>query len=237
MSGPLTVDVRHQVGAFSLQARFTVAAERGALFGPSGAGKSTLLRILAGLTMPASGTVRLGGRTLVDTAADLCVRPGERGIGLVTQTPALFPHLSVEANLRFGLFSLARGERERRTEELLRRFDLRALRDRVPARLSGGERQRVALARALASEPGLLLLDEPFSALDSAARSALWDTLESYLAERGIAMLLVSHDVGEVWSRAESVIRMDGGVATEQGSPACLLGWEREQALRQLGAL
>ncbi len=163
--------------------------------------------------------------------------PGARGTGFLTQGGALFPHLSVEANLRFGLRRLPDREQQQRISGLLDLLGIEKLRDRRPARLSGGERQAVALARSLAPQPRLLLLDEPFSALDGDRKADLWAALTPWLLEHRVATLLVSHDAAEVWAQAETVLRMDAGVAVEQGPPAAMLGRERERVLRQLGAL
>ena len=234
MSELLEVDLHHTAGPLTLRARFRIEARRAALWGPSGSGKSTLLRLAAGLTKPRAGVIRLGGRTLLDAGAGIFLAPGARGVGFLTQTPALFPHLSVDANLRFGLKGLPAGEQRRRTGELAALFGIAPLLARSPARLSGGERQRVALARALAPQPRLLLLDEPFSALDLPGKTALWADLAPYLQARDIATLLVSHDPSEVWAQSETVVRIENGVATEQGPPAAMLGQEREQLLRLL---
>lgn len=237
MTGPLSVEVEDEAGALALRAGFTLNEPRAALFGPSGSGKTTLLRIVAGLLTPRLGVVRLGERMLLNTAERVCLPAGARGVGFVTQQATLFPHLSVEANLRFGLRGLVAAEANRRVAEVSRLLDLGGWLERRPGRLSGGERQRVALGRALAPGPALLLLDEPFSALDAKGKTELWDRLEIYLHERGIARLLVTHDPGEVWSRADTVVRIANGVAREQGPPQQLLRTEREQALAQWGAL
>ena len=233
----LYVDLHHQAGTLTLRACFTLDADRAALFGPSGSGKTTLLRILAGLLRPQHGTVRLGDRLLTDPSARVHVPPGARGTGLVTQAPALFPHLSAEANLRFGLRALDRASQQHRLQELFALLQLEPLRTRLPAALSGGEQQRVALARALAPQPRLLLLDEPFSALDGARKADLWAALDPYLRQRQIRTLLVSHDPGEVFASTQTVIRIEAGLATRQGPPALILAQERRHTLRQLGAL
>lgn len=243
MSEPLLgVDVTHRAGPLRLEARFTLEAERSALFGPSGAGKTTLLRIIAGLTRPERGRVTLEGRPLVDlhTKTSLgqgtWLGPGRRGVGLLLQTSALFPHRTVEGNIRFGLGRLPATTRAERVEAVLDLLELGSLRGRLPERLSGGERQRAALGRALAPHPRLLLLDEPFSALDARRKTALWEGLEPFLRERGIATLLVSHDPAEVWATATTVIRMTDGRATETGSVESMLREERAGVLRLLGA-
>jgi molybdate transport system ATP-binding protein len=229
----LEADVQHRAGQLSLKARFTLKAERCALVGPSGAGKSTLLRILAGLVPVANGTVRLEGRTLQDRSGKVHVPAGARRIGFLTQGGALFPHLSVEENLRFGLSRLAIEEQQQRIAALLHLLGIEALRNRQPAKLSGGERQVVALARSLAPGPRLLLLDEPFSALDGDRKAVLWAALLPWLREHRVATLLVSHDAGEVWAGAESVLRMEAGIALKQGTPEEILSRDRDRVLRQ----
>ena len=226
--------MKHRAGSLDLRARFALDAPRSALFGPSGAGKTTLLRILAGLEQPDTGRVARAGRTLTDTETGLRIRPGpERAVGLVAQSPALFPHLSVEQNIAFGIRAMPREAQRVRMAELIALLALEPLRTRQPATLSGGEKQRVALARALAPQPRLLLLDEPFSALGSDRKAQLWSTLDRYLDEHRIATLLVSHDAGEVWARAHSVVRIAEGIAEEQGTPEQMLAEEREALLRQ----
>ena len=229
--------MRHTVGALDFRASFTLQQARGALWGPSGAGKSTLLRVISGLLRPREGTVRVGERVLLDRGKDIDVPAGARGTAFLTQTPALFPRMSVERNLRFGLRALPVAEQGRRVDELVALFGLETLLDRFPARLSGGERQRVALARALAPRPELVLLDEPFSALDGERKAEVWQVLDRWLTAQGAAMLLVSHDPAEVWAHAETVVRMVDGKTGEQGPPSQLLAREREAVLRQLGAV
>lgn len=241
----LAVEVHHRAGSLHLHAAFAIGEGRAALFGPSGAGKSTLLRILAGLVQPDRGLVILEGHVLTDAAHGQRVPPGvARGIGMATQAPALFPHLTVQENLLFGLRGPAkrRGSSsveprtaQERVDELITLLDLAPLAKRKPALLSGGEQQRVALGRALAPRPRLLLLDEPFSALDTTHKTLLWSRLDPYLEKHRIASLLVSHDAAEVWTRAQTVIRIENGQATRQGPPATMLAQERGQVLKQFG--
>ena len=185
------------------------------LFGPSGAGKSTLLRCLAGLDRPTAGTIRWRSRTWFDAAT--WVPPQRRDVGFVAQHGALFPHLDVAANVAFGLDALPPGERAARVTEVLARFDLGALRRRAPGTLSGGERQRVALARALARRPSLLLLDEPFSALDHPARAALRADLRRWVRELGLPTLLVTHDPAEAMAIGDTLAVLDAGRVRQAG--------------------
>jgi ABC-type sulfate/molybdate transport systems ATPase subunit len=190
----LTVDLRHRVGSLLMEARFALDTESSALFGPSGSGKTTLLRLIAGLARPQAGLVSLEGTHLVDTDTRTWTVPGKRRVGLLLQTPALFPNRTVEGNIRFGLHGLPIAVQAERVAAVITLLGLESLRGRLPARLSGGEQQRVALARAIAPQPRLLLLDEPFSALDAARKMELWERLQPFLRARGIATLLVSHD-------------------------------------------
>jgi molybdate transport system ATP-binding protein len=185
------------------------------LFGPSGAGKSTLLRCLAGLDRPCAGAIRWRSCTWFDAAT--WVPPQRRDVGFVAQHGALFPHLDVAANVAFGLDALRSAERAARVTEVLDRFDLGALRHRAPVTLSGGERQRVALARALARRPSLLLLDEPFSALDHPARAALRADLRRWVRELGLPTLLVTHDPAEAMAIGDTLAVLDAGRVRQAG--------------------
>ncbi|MFJ5999381.1 ABC transporter ATP-binding protein [Streptomyces sp. NPDC092370] len=183
-----------------------------AVLGPSGCGKTTMLRIVAGFLRADAGTVRLGGRTLAGPGVHL--PPERRLIGIVPQEGALFPHLSVASNVAFGLRGTTRAERRRRTEELLELVGLAGYGDRMPHELSGGQQQRIALARALAPRPQLVLLDEPFNALDSALRAGVRSDVRAALRATGATAVLVTHDQQEALSTADLVaVVRDGRVA------------------------
>ncbi|MFE4632003.1 ABC transporter ATP-binding protein [Streptomyces sp. NPDC056773] len=183
-----------------------------ALLGPSGCGKTTLLRIVAGFLRADAGTVTVGGRPL--SGPGLHLPPERRRIGIVPQEGALFPHLSVARNVAFGLTGHDGAERRRRTEEMLDLVGLGGYGDRMPHELSGGQQQRIALARALAPEPALVLLDEPFNALDSALRSGVRADVRAALRATGATALLVTHDQQEALSTADLVaVVRDGRVA------------------------
>jgi molybdate transport system ATP-binding protein len=169
----LDVAIDKRLGAFHLRPRFAVGRELLVLFGHSGSGKSLTLQAIAGLLRPDAGCIAIDGRPVFDAARGLDEPPQRRGVGLVVQDYALFPHLSVRDNIAFGLDRLRPQERRARVAELVKLLELDGLEDRRPAQISGGQAQRVALARALAPRPRLLLLDEPFSALDSAIRVGL----------------------------------------------------------------
>jgi molybdate transport system ATP-binding protein len=227
----LRADVRYSRGAFVLEARFELRSSWTVLFGPSGAGKTTLLRILSGLIAPDRGRISLGQRVLVDTGSRLKVAPGLRRMGFVTQQAALFPHLPARANVAFGLHSLADERREARVTEMLRLFEAESLADRKPDRLSGGEKQRIAMARALAPQPELLLLDEPFAALDAAARSAIAENLRT----SRVPVLYVSHDLADAWQLNADAIVLEAGRIEAQGPARTVLAPYRERLLEQLG--
>lgn len=184
----LELDARIPLGTRELKIQLQTRARSVAVFGPSGGGKSTLLRTLAGVEGRARGRVVVMGTVWMDTGSDLFVRPWERGVGWVPQDYLLFPHLTVRENLAYG------GAREADVREVAESLLVDQLLDRRPRRLSGGEQQRVALGRALVREPRVLLLDEPFSALDRPLRNRVGEVVRSYVEDRGIPLVLVSHD-------------------------------------------
>ena len=221
---------------FTLRASFTLNSQHTVLFGPSGAGKSTLLRLLAGLLQPSAARIERQGLTLTDTAAGIALPAGRRGIGYLTQEPALFPHLDVAGNIAYGLHGQGRGAQRLRTEAMLTLFSLHPLARRMPLRLSGGERQRVALARALAPSPSILLLDEPFAGLDAALREATTSALASYVQDHATTLLSVSHDVAEVYASDAEVLLLENGRIVAQGPSRVVLAPYRERLLAQLDA-
>jgi molybdate transport system ATP-binding protein len=230
----LRIDVEHTLGELKLRVDCALSDGWTVLFGPSGAGKTSLLRILGGLTRPDRGRVVLHGRTLADSAGGAWVGPAQREIGFVTQRPTLFPNLNVSANAAFGLHGLSKRSSEERVEQMLELFQASELAERMPADLSGGERQRVALARALAPQPRLLLLDEPFAALDADLKDLILERLNYYLEEHKVPALYVSHDVAEAFQTASDVLVIEKGEIQAQGSPETVLANQREQLLRQL---
>jgi sulfate transport system ATP-binding protein len=191
-----------------------------ALLGPSGSGKTTLLRILAGLEIPESGRVSFGKR---DVTGD---KPSSRGIGFVFQHYALFGHMTVAQNIAFGLDVMPRGARpdrreiRRRVDELLELVHLPGLGKRYPNQLSGGQRQRVALARALARDPRILLLDEPFGALDAKVRRELRGALRTIHDELGLTSIFVTHDHEEAFELADRVALLNQGRVEQFAPPA-----------------
>jgi molybdate transport system ATP-binding protein len=204
------------------------------LFGPSGAGKSTVLDCIAGLLHPDTGRIVIGGRTLLDSDAGINVPVSRRGIGYVFQSLALFPHLSVESNLHYGMHGVAGSERRRRSDAMLEAFRIGHLREQSPGNLSGGERQRVALARSLVTNPCALLLDEPLAALDAVTKSRIIADLRVWNDARRIPILYVTHDRQELFALGERVIAVSDGRLLTVGTPQELLRAPRHELLAQL---
>ncbi|MEX2584561.1 MAG: ABC transporter ATP-binding protein [Gemmatimonadota bacterium] len=197
---------------------FTVApGEVMAVVGESGCGKTTLLRLVAGLEIPDAGEIAVAGRTV--SGAGSWVPPERRGVGMVFQDFALFPHMTTLENVVYGLGSIPRAERRGRAEEMLELVALTDYAGRYPHQLSGGQQQRVALARALAPQPKLLLLDEPFSNLDTALKRNLREELADILRRTGTTALLVVHDAEDVLALADRAVVMRSGVMVQEGAP------------------
>lgn len=222
-------------GNFHLQVECRLASEWTVIFGPSGAGKSTLLRLLAGLDRMESGRIALDGNLLTDSVRSLWRKPGSRQTSLVAQQSALFPHLKVTANVAYGLRRLGGATTAARVDEMLELVDARGLANRRPQDLSGGEAQRVALARALAPLPRLLLLDEPFSAMDGTASDALLARLQAWLSEHRVQTVLATHDATDAMATSAEVLLLREGRMAALGPAAVVLAQERERILRRLG--
>jgi molybdate transport system ATP-binding protein len=224
------LQLRAAVADRGLDVEFSVSAgEVLAVLGPNGAGKSSALHVIAGLVRPDQGVVRLGDRVLTDTAAGVNVATHDRRVGLLLQDPLLFPHLSVAANVAFGPHSRRRLFRSTRPTERatalrwLREVDAESLADRKPRQLSGGQAQRVAIARALAAEPDVLLLDEPLSGLDVAAAAGIRAVLRTAVTRTGCAVVLVTHELLDVFTLADRVLVLESGKVAEFGPVADVL--------------
>jgi iron(III) transport system ATP-binding protein len=191
------------------------------VLGPSGCGKSTLLRCIAGLEEPTEGQIGLPGHVVYDQAAGVNVSSSRRNVGMVFQNYALWPHMTVEKNVAYPLRmrKVAKGERVRRTGEILQSLECEPLRTRLPAELSGGQQQRVALARALVSEPGILLLDEPLSNLDALLRVSLRAELLRLHRKLGFTALHITHDQEEALEMGDRVVLMREGRIEQMGPP------------------
>ncbi|HEY0972541.1 MAG TPA: ABC transporter ATP-binding protein [Gemmatimonadales bacterium] len=198
-----------------------------AVVGESGCGKSTLLRLVAGLEVPDTGTVEIGGRTMAGDGR--WVSPEKRGVGMVFQDFALFPHMTVEGNVRYGLRDMPRRERGARVAEMLELVGLAGLGGRYPHQLSGGQQQRVALARALAGEPRILLLDEPFSSLDTALKRTLREEMRTILERTSTTTLLVVHDSEDVMMLADRAAVLRAGRVLQVADPDTLYRRPRDE--------
>jgi molybdate ABC transporter permease protein len=208
---PLEVEIALERGGFALELAWRSRAARLAVLGPSGAGKSLLLRALAGLEQPRRGRIVLGGRTLLDSRRGIAVPPQRRRIAMVFQHHALFPHLTVAANVGFGLAKLSASERQARVAAMLAAVGLSGHANHWPQQLSGGQCQRVALARALAVQPDLLLLDEPLNAQDSFRRRRLQQWIADLQQSTGTPMLLVTHDIDEAHRLSDELLVIEEG--------------------------
>ncbi|WP_343741240.1 ABC transporter ATP-binding protein [Herbaspirillum huttiense] len=211
----LQKELRAADRVFSLDITLASDSQRIVLYGPSGSGKSLTLKAIAGLMRPDSGHIRIQGRTLFDSAQGIDVRVQERNVAYLFQDYALFPHLTVAQNIAFGLargsINLRRPAEHPAVRQWLQAFELEAIAHSRPAQISGGQRQRVALARALVAEPDLLLLDEPFSALDLSLRQRMRSELAELQSRLQVPMLLITHDPADVEALGQTVFELRDG--------------------------
>src|SRR5579864_760648 len=211
---------------FQLDAEFEIDSGVTILFGRSGAGKSTLLNCLAGILEPDEGMIALKNDGKVRHFFDrrTLVPPSRRRIGYIFQSLALFPHLTVRENLEYGLWQIPQSERSLRTARMLTLFGIQNVAERLPDEISGGEGQRVALARTLITEPEVLLLDEPFNALDFAARNALLEDFRQWHSTRQVPILYVTHSRREALRLGTRMLLMESGRIAAAGDPESVLG-------------
>jgi molybdate transport system ATP-binding protein len=203
------------------------------VFGPSGAGKSTLLDCIAGLLKPDSGRIEISGEVLLDVERRVNVPPTKRKIAYVFQTLALFPHMTVEQNVAYGLAHMPSPERALRVKAMLEAFRVEQLAKRKAGEISGGEQQRVALARSLATSPRVLLLDEPLTALDEGLKKSIMEDLRRWNAAQNIPILYVTHSRAEVDALGERIIALDQGKIISTGTPHDVLDAPRRSSLAQ----
>jgi molybdate transport system ATP-binding protein len=215
----LEVSLQHAMGDFTLDAAFKAEGGVTALFGVSGAGKSSIVAMVAGLLKPDAGRIVLNGRVLTDTVERVFVAAQARRAGLVFQEARLFPHMSVEKNLRYGWRRAPDRADEKEVAHVIALLGLGDLLDRRPRTLSGGEKARVALGRALLAAPEILLLDEPLASLDAPRRAEILPYLERLRDEARVQMLYVSHQVDEVARLADRVVLLASGRVTAHGAP------------------
>jgi molybdate transport system ATP-binding protein len=219
--------------SFQLDLDVEVAPGITILFGPSGAGKSTLLDCIAGLSQPDAGRIAIDSEVVFESEKKVNVLPQCRQIAYVFQTLALFPHMTVEANVAYGLPDAPKQTRDARVAEILQMFRVEKLRERRPREISGGEKQRVALARSLVTLPRVLLLDEPLTGLDAELKASIIDDLRAWNAAHRIPILYVTHSREEVDALGERVIALDHGKIVSEGTPREVLDAPRRKRLAQ----
>jgi molybdate transport system ATP-binding protein len=212
----LTIRATKTVGSFNLDLDLAVSQDRVGVFGPSGSGKSTLAALVAGLQQPDSGAITLGGEPLFDSRAGICLPPEQRRIGIVFQHAHLFPHLNVRGNLLYGYTRCAVDQRRITLDDLVEVLQIGHLLDRGVNRLSGGEKQRIAIGRAVLSNPRLLIMDEPLSALDDRLRFQIIDYLKAACNAFHIPYLFISHSLLEMRLMADQAVSMADGRVTAQ---------------------
>jgi molybdate transport system ATP-binding protein len=216
----LSLELHKKVDGFTLEVAWTIREELAVLFGYSGAGKTMTLQMIAGLMKPDLGYIRLGEQVLFDSRTGIDVPPQDRSIGYVFQDLALFPHMTVRGNIMYGASRLGKKERREKAREIIEIFHLEGLSEKKPAEISGGQRQRVALARALIRQPKLLLLDEPFSALDHPLRLEMHQYLTGAAGRYKIPVVTVTHDLKEAYRLGDKIIVYSEGRVTQAGTPA-----------------
>ena len=219
---------------FAVDVSFEAATGFTILFGASGAGKTTLLDCVAGLTRPDGGRISIGGRVVFDSSSGVNLPVAERHVGYVFQSLALFPHMTAEQNVSYGLKHLPSNERRRRTTAMLQAFRIAHLGGRNVRAISGGERQRVAPARTLVTDPQLLLLDEPLAALDAPTKSHIINDLQQWNRTQGIPILYGTHSREEVFALGESVIVLEAGRILRQGTPHEVMTAPLQETVAQL---
>lgn len=215
----LQVSLKKNVNGFGLDIEWEIGNELAVLFGFSGAGKSMTLQLIAGLMKPDIGRVSLDDKVYYDSSTRTDFPPQNRPFGYVFQDLALFPHMTVTGNILYGAPAVPKPEKVGRAREMIRNFKLTGLEDRYPHEISGGQKQRVSVARALIRQPQVLLLDEPFSALDRPLRMEMRCFLREVKDEFNIPVILVTHDFEEASSIADKVIIYEHGRIVQIGAP------------------
>jgi|WetSurMetagenome_2_1015567.scaffolds.fasta_scaffold01016_14 molybdate transport system ATP-binding protein len=220
----LSIDITKRVNGFYLDVSWRIGNELAVLFGRSGAGKSLTLQIIAGLIKPDSGFIKSGRAEYYSRARNIEIPPHQRSFGYVFQDLALFPHMTVRENILYGAKGVEQKERMDRLSELSDSFRIRGVENKMPSEISGGQKQRVAFARALIRRPDALLLDEPFSALDSPLRAEMRAFLMQVRADFNIPVVLVTHDVYEAYTMPDTLIFYSSGRVVQSGPPSEVFG-------------
>lgn len=207
----LKVQIKKQLASFLLDVTFEGEEGMLAMVGNSGCGKSMTLKCIAGIETPDEGYIQLDGRVLYDSEKRINLPPQKRNIGYMFQDYALFPHMTVRKNILSGMTKTPRDMKKQQAEELMKRFCLLEFADCYPEKLSGGQKQRVAMARLLAAKPELILLDEPFSAMDQKLKTVLEEEMKKTLQEENVLTILVTHNQDEVARLSKNVCRIVDG--------------------------
>ncbi len=231
---PLSVDVVKRLNSFTLKAHFQAPAGFTMLLGPSGGGKTTLLNCISGLMRPDAGRIAIGSKVLFDSSAGIDLPVAQRRLGYLFQDLALFPHMTVAQNVRYGIVKLPAAQRQERMMALLKSFRIAHLAQRKAAEISGGERQRAALARSLVTDPDVLLLDEPLTALDTATKAKILDDLRAWNTARSIPIVFVTHSPQEAFALGERVVVIEAGLVVAQGMPHEVLTQPRHETVAQI---
>ncbi|OGW52711.1 MAG: ABC transporter ATP-binding protein [Nitrospirae bacterium RBG_13_43_8] len=219
----LSVTLKKKVNGFKLDVAWEIGNELAVLFGFSGAGKSITLQMIAGLLTPDDGFIRIDNTTMFDSSKRINVPSQKRHLGYVFQDLALFPHMTALNNILYGSDGLHKSEKRERAGEMIEAFHLEGLEEKYPAELSGGQKQRIAFARALMRRPDVLLLDEPFSALDSSLRIEMRRFLKYIKNRFDVPIVLITHDVTEAFTVADTLIVYSNGKVIQTGTPKDVL--------------
>ena len=233
VSGNLEVKLCKRFKDFQLELEFSFGPNITAISGPSGSGKSTLLDCVAGLVKPDFGSIICNQKIFFDSERKINLAPGARGCAYVLQNLGLFPHFSVAQNICYGIEHLSRDAQEQRLKELLEMVNLSGMETRRISELSGGQSQRVAIARAIAPEPSLLLMDEPFSSLDSQLKNQLAIEIKALQVKLGIPFLLVTHSTQEALELADYTIKLANGKIDTHGKTAAVLAGFSESSISE----
>lgn len=220
----LALNLHHQLGDFTIDVNIEAGPGITTLFGKSGAGKSTIIAMLAGLIKPDGGTIRIGGETLFDSSQGINVPAEQRKVGYVFQDARLFPHMSVERNLRYGINRLPSVKHRETFDRVVALLGLEDILNRRPGNLSGGEKQRIAIGRALLSNPRILLMDEPLASLDAARKSEILPYIERLSADFDLPVIYVSHAVEEVVRLSDTLVLISQGRVAAQGNVEDIMG-------------
>lgn len=230
----LSVQVRKKLKGFTLDTSWKIGDELAVLFGFSGSGKSLTLQLIAGLMKPDSGLIAANGTTYFDSSHAVNLTPQQRSLGYVFQDLALFPHMTVRQNILFGAKGVSAEERTERYREMMEAFYLEPLENKRPSEISGGQKQRVAFARALMRRPDVLLLDEPFSALDTPLRIEMRAFLKDLRRAFRVPVVLVTHDAVEAAALADSIIVYSEGTIIQCGPPESVFSNPADDRVKRL---